>query len=107
MEELTKKEEMTLQFAIALKDCFNDEDNRELEAFSPIDLDKDVDVNDIILAMFNAVRITFHVLTSYECDPIDFMAIIMHLLLQEVKNEDMHFKEKEIVIGDSEDTHDE
>lgn len=108
MRELTKREEMTVQFATALKDCFRDEDDRESDVFSPIDLNSNADdANGIILAMFNAVRIIFLELTSHDCDSIDFMAIITHLLLQEVKNGGMDIKDKETIIGDDEGSYDE
>lgn len=97
---------MTLQFATAIADCFKDEDDRELEVFSPIDLDSNSDnINDIILAMYDAVRLVFLNLTSHECDCIDFMAIITHLLLQDVKNGKRGFnsQDKEIGIGDEAD----
>ena len=55
----------------------------------------------MILAMFNAVRLVFRNLTDYECDAIDFMAILTHLILQEVQKGGIELGE-ETTIGKEE-----
>lgn len=76
------KNQVTIQLATALQDCFKNEENRSFGC-EPIDLDK-IKGNDLILAMYSAFRLTISSLCNYDIgDPIDFLSTIAHLLLQE------------------------
>jgi hypothetical protein len=81
---MDRRDEVTVQFMTALNDCFKDEEERQSEAFSPIDLDE-INANDLILAMFFATMHIVKHLTNLEGDPLDFVNVITHLLFQDEK----------------------
>ena len=76
-------EEKALHFFAAISDVYKDEENRELEAFSKLELPVD-DANDDITAMLIAFQFFVQRLTGYDGDLIDFTHILNKLAVQNV-----------------------
>ena len=81
MNEFDKVTRAALQFATALKDCLNEEEDRELFNFDKIDIEE-ISGNDLILAMYGAVMFVTTSLTDFDGDRLDFLNVLNHLLLQ-------------------------
>lgn len=81
MNEFDKVTQATLQFATALKDCLNDEEDRELFNFDKIDIEE-ISGNDLVLAMYGAVMVVTTSFTDFDGDRLDFLNVLSHLLLQ-------------------------
>lgn len=71
-----------VMFAAALQDCFKEEEDRELDTFGKIDLEK-VSGNELILEMFYAFLFVFCDLTSAKPDVLEFLNILHRLILKE------------------------
>lgn len=76
-------EEKALHFFAAISDVYKDEENRELETFSKLELPVD-DANDDITAMLIAFQFVVQRLTGYDGDLIDFTHILNKLAVQNV-----------------------
>ena len=76
-------EEKALHFFAAISDVYKDEENRELEAFSKLELPMD-DATDDITAMLIAFQFVVQRLTGYDGDLIDFTHILNKLAVQNV-----------------------
>lgn len=79
-------EEKALHFFAAISDVYKDEENRELETFSKLELPVD-DANDDIIAMLIAFQFVVQRLTGYDGDLIDFTHILNKLAVQNVLEE--------------------
>lgn len=79
-------EEKALHFFAAISDVYKDEENRELETFSKLELPVD-DANDDIIAMLIAFQFVVQRLTGYGGDLIDFTHILNKLAVQNVLEE--------------------
>lgn len=74
-------EEKALHFLTAISDVYRDEEKRELEAFSKLELPSD-DMTDYITAMLVAFQFVVQRLTGYDGDLIDFTHILNKLAVQ-------------------------
>ena len=74
-------EEKALHFVAAISDVYRDEESRELESFSKLELSTD-DMTDDITAMLVAFQFVVQRLTGYDGDPIDFTHILNKLAVQ-------------------------
>lgn len=80
---MAKIEEKAMAFATALTDVYRDEENRELEAFSKIDLSEDM--TDDVTAMLVAMQVIYEKITGdHDSDIIDFTHILNKLAVQYV-----------------------
>lgn len=73
-----------LIFYTAIQDAFRDEDDRELNSVGKIELSEGKECNDEILDLFYAFNAVFNKLTGSECDPLDFINILIRLLFQDI-----------------------
>lgn len=80
--ELTKVEEKALHFLAALSDVYRDEEDRELVAFSKLEIAKDL--TDDITAMLIATHFVVERLTGYVGDLIDFTHVLNKLAVQHI-----------------------
>ena len=76
-------EEKALHFFAAISDVYKDEENRELETFSKLELPVD-DANDDVTAMLIAFQFVVQRLTGDDGDLIDFTHILNKLAVQNV-----------------------
>ena len=74
-------EEKALHFVAAISDVYRDEESRELESFSKLELSTD-DMTDDITAMLVAFQFVAQQLTGYDGDLIDFTHILNKLAVQ-------------------------
>lgn len=79
---MTNIEKKALQFAVALSDVYQDEDNRELEAFSKLEMIDDA--TEDITAMLLAMHLVCERLTGYDGDLIDFTHVLNKLAVQHI-----------------------
>ena len=79
---MTNIEQKALQFTVALSDVYRDEENRELEAFSKLELTDDA--TEDITAMLVAMRFVCERLTGYDGDLIDFTHVLNKLAVQHI-----------------------
>ena len=79
---MTNIEKKALQFAVALCDAYRDEDNRELEAFSKLEMTDDA--TEDITAMLLAMHLVCERLTGYDGDLIDFTHVLNKLAVQHI-----------------------
>ena len=75
-------EEKAMQFLTALLDVYRDEDRRELEVFSKLELTDDF--TEDFTAMFLAMKVLLKRLTRDDCDIIDFTHMLNKLAVQYV-----------------------
>jgi TolB-like protein len=80
MTQMTKTEEKALYFVAALTDAYRDEEDRELEAFSKLELTDDA--TEDITAMLVAMSVVVKKLTDYDGDLIDFTHMLNKLAVQ-------------------------
>ena len=80
--ELTKVEEKALHFLSALADVYRDEEDRELMAFSKLDItgDKTEDITAMLIGMHYVVE----KLTGFDGDLIDFTHVLNKLAVQHI-----------------------
>ncbi len=76
--------EMTMQFVVAIRDCFKDEDNRELYSFPQIESE---DGNEIALSIFHAFQFVVNQLGDTHYDPLEFISVLTRLLFQDAHAE--------------------
>ena len=76
-------EEKALHFVAAISDVYRDEESRELESFSKLELSAD-DMTDDITAMLVAFQFVVQRLTGYDGDMIDFTHVLNKLAVQNV-----------------------
>ncbi|MBQ6169768.1 MAG: hypothetical protein IJK30_07425 [Ruminococcus sp.] len=76
--------EMTMQVAVAIRDCFKDEDDRELYNFPQIESE---DGNEIVLSIFHAFQFVVNQLGDTHYDPLEFISVLTRLLFQDAKAE--------------------
>ena len=76
-----KTEEKALHFVAAISDVYRDEERRELESFSKLELSAD-DMTDAITALLVAFQFVVQRLTGYDGDLIDFTHILNKLAVQ-------------------------
>lgn len=76
-------EEKALHFVAAISDVYRDEESRELESFSKLELSDD-DMTDDITAMLVAFQFVVQRLTGYDGDLIDFTHILNKLAVQKL-----------------------
>lgn len=74
-------EEKALHFVAAISDVYRDEESRELESFSKLELSTD-DMTDDVTAMLVAFQFVVQQLTGYDGDLIDFTHILNKLAVQ-------------------------
>ena len=79
---MTNIEEKALHFIAALADVYQDEDNRELEAFSKLEMTDDA--TEDITAMLVAMQFVCQLLTGYDGDLIDFTHVLNKLAVQHI-----------------------
>lgn len=79
---MTGVENKTLQFMAALADVYRDEDDRELYAFSKMEMREDV--TEDFTAMLVAMSILFDRVSGFDGDLIDFTHILIKLAVQYV-----------------------
>ena len=80
-------EQKALHFLVALKDVYRDEDDRELEAFSKLELTDDA--TDDFTAMLLAMKCLLERMSGYDGDLIDFTHVLNKLAVQHLmKDED-------------------
>lgn len=80
---MNKIEEKAITFISAITDVYRDEENRELEAFSKMDLSEDV--TEDFTAMLVAMKVIFEGITGdHDSDIIDFTHILNKLAVQHV-----------------------
>ena len=79
---MTNIEKKALQFVVALYDVYQDEDNRELEAFSKMELTDDA--TEDVTAMLLAMHLVCERLTGYDGDLIDFTHVLNKLAVQHI-----------------------
>lgn len=75
-------EEKAMQFLTALMDVYRDEDNRELDAFTALELCDDFTGD--FTAMLIALHVMVKQLTGYDGDIIDFTHMLNKLAVQYV-----------------------
>lgn len=73
-------EEKAIHFITALTDTYREEEERELEAFSKLELTDDA--TDDITAMLMAFQFVVQRLTNFDGDLIDFTHILNKLAIQ-------------------------
>lgn len=76
-------EEKALHFVAAISDVYRGEENRELEAFSKLEIPVD-DATDDITSMLIAFQFVVQRLTEYDGDLIDFTHLLNKLAVQSV-----------------------
>lgn len=79
---MIKIEEKVSRFATALTDVYRDEEDRELEAFSKLELTDDA--TEDITAMLLAMMVVCQALISYDGDLIDFTHVLNKLAVQHI-----------------------
>ena len=79
---MTNIEKKALQFAVALSDVYQDEENRELEAFSKLKMTDDA--TEDVTAMLLAMHLVCERLTGYDGDLIDFTHVLNKLAVQHI-----------------------
>lgn len=77
---MNKIEEKAIHFLTALLDVYRDEENRELEAFSKLELADDVTGD--LTAMLLAIMVVLERLTGYDGDLIDFTHMLNKMAVQ-------------------------
>lgn len=77
MNAIQKK---AMQFLTALMDVYRDEDNRELEAFSKLELGGDL--TEDFTAMLLAMKVMIERITGFDGDIIDFTYMLNKLAVQ-------------------------
>ncbi len=75
-------EEKAMHFLTALCDVYRNEDNRELDAFSKLEVSEDFTTD--FTAMLLAMKVVLERLTGYGGDVIDFTHILNKLAVQYV-----------------------
>jgi TolB-like protein len=73
-------ENKALRFLTALMDVYRDEENRELEAFPPMEFADDV--TEDFTAMLLAMKVIVERVTGYDGDIIDFTHMLNKLAVQ-------------------------
>lgn len=73
-------EQKAMQFLTALMDVYRDEDNRELDAFTKLELGGDI--TDDFTAMLLAMKVVIERLTGFDGDIIDFTHMLNKLAVQ-------------------------
>lgn len=81
MSKMTTAEK-ALRFLVALKDVYRDEDDRELDAFSKLELTDDA--TDDFTAMLLAMKCLLERLSGYDGDLIDFTHVLNKLAVQHI-----------------------
>lgn len=79
---MTGVENKALQFMAALADVYRDEDDRELYAFSKMEMSEDI--TEDFTAMLVAMSILFDRVSGFDGDLIDFTHILNKLAVQYV-----------------------
>lgn len=74
--------EKAAHFLVALRDVYCDEDNRELDAFSKLELGNDV--TEDFTAMLLAMKCLAEKLIGYDGDLIDFTHVLNKLAVQHI-----------------------
>ena len=82
---MKNREQIILQFAAAIMDCFKEEEKRESFAFPPISLENSL--QDVMLAMFFAMQYVINKMADEEYDPLDFINVLNHALYDDAMNE--------------------
>ena len=77
---MTGVENKALQFMAALADVYRDEDDRELYAFSKMEMSEDI--TEDFTAMLVAMSILFDRVSGFDGDLIDFTHILNKLAVQ-------------------------
>ncbi len=85
---MARIEEKALHFIAALSDVYRDEENRELEAFSKMELTDDA--TEDITAMLVALQFVCERLTGYDGDLIDFTHVLNKLAVQHIMEANGH-----------------
>lgn len=83
---MTNKENLQIAFIVALTDVFKDENDKELGTIPKIDLNT-IRGNDLVLAMFYALQYVCNKCTGQECDPLEFIGILIRLIFQEQREQ--------------------
>ena len=85
---MKKLEDKAVRFMVALSDVYRDEENRELEAFSKLEIASDL--TEDMTAMLLAIMAMCQKLTSYDGDLIDFTHVLNKLAVQHVMEGNIH-----------------
>lgn len=78
-----------LQFLTALLDVYRDEENRELDAFSKLNLDGE-DLTEDMTAILLAMMVFCQETTGFDGDLIDFTHMLNRLAIQHIMDGDSH-----------------
>lgn len=89
---MTTKEK-AVRFLTALADVYRDEDNRDLEVFSKLELTGDFTGD--FTAMLLAIKVMVEQLTGYDGDIIDFTHMLNKLAVQYVMENNGEIKDGE------------
>lgn len=78
----TKKDiEKIVTLLVALMDAYKDEEERELNNFSPIEI-VNGDMTENFYCMFCAIKLFYQKMSNTECDDLEFIAILNRLAFQ-------------------------
>lgn len=80
--KISKVEEKALHFLTALADVYRDEENRELVAFSKMEITNDF--TEDFTAMLLAMNLVCEQLTGYDGDLVDFTHMLNKLAVQHI-----------------------
>ena len=78
-----------LQFLTALLDVYRDEEKRELDAFSKLNMDGE-DLTEDFTAILLAMHVMCQETTGYDGDLIDFTHMLNRLAVQHIMDGDSH-----------------
>ena len=89
--KISKTEEKALHFVAALADVYRDEENRELVAFSKMEITNDF--TEDFTAMLLAMNLVCEQLTGYDGDLIDFTHMLNKLAIQHIMEKGKEIEE--------------
>lgn len=77
---MTQEEKIVTLF-VALMDAYKDEEERELNNLSPIEI-VNGDMTENFYCMFSAIKLFYQKMSNTKCDSLDFIAILNRLAFQ-------------------------
>lgn len=87
MENSQEREQKTLTFIIALSDAYKNEDDRELNFMSPIEIPENGDMTEDIFCMLKAIHaMLIKIMGDEDMDLLDTLAILNRVAFQFLKN---------------------
>ena len=80
---MDKREQKTLTFLIALSDVYKEDDDRELNCMSPIELPEDGNMTEDIFCMLKAIHtMIVKIVGDEDMDLLDTIAMLNRLVFQ-------------------------